>query len=281
MKDNIIRVTLGSPDVTVWADYRYQYDYGQILKFDGADLPFAYQVDFSNTPVRGEAKSSIGDADGVEIPDEYFLSGENIYAWVFLHTGLDDGETVWAVVIPIKKKSKPKNAAPTPVQQSVIDQTIAALDAGVEAAQDAQRAAEAAQGKAEDAQEAAETAQGKAETAQEKAETAQGKAEDAQEKAETAQEKAEDAKEGAETAEHNAEDYSKASKSWAVGGTGTRQGEDTDNAKYYSIVAGQQAATAGYLDIHIDSSGHLIYTRTDQVDVDFELINGHLIMEAV
>ena len=55
-----------------------------------------------------------------------------------------------------------------------------------EAAEDAQTAAETAQGKAEDAQEAAEIAQGKAEDAQVAAETAQGKAEDAQVAAETA-----------------------------------------------------------------------------------------------
>jgi len=39
---------------------------------------------------------------------------------------------------------------------------------------------------------------------------------------------------------NNAEWYSKQSKSWAVGGTSTRTGEDTDNAKYYS----EQAETA-------------------------------------
>ena len=52
------------------------------------------------------------------------------------------------------------------------------------AAQDAQAAAERAQGAAEDAQEAAETAQGKAEDAKDDAEEAQGKAEDAQAAAE-------------------------------------------------------------------------------------------------
>jgi hypothetical protein len=75
-----------------------------------------------------------------------------------------------------------------------------------DAAEDAQAAAETAQGLAEDAQEAAETAQGKAEDAQQAAETAQGKAEDAQEAAETAQGKAEDAQEAAETAQGKAED---------------------------------------------------------------------------
>lgn len=45
--------------------------------------------------------------------------------------------------------------------------------------------------------------------------------------------------------------------------------------------AEQVAATAGFMDVEIDSDGHLIYTRTDAVDVDLKLVNGHLIMEAV
>lgn len=35
----------------------------------------------------------------------------------------------------------------------------------------------------------------------------------------------------------NVDNFAKEAKSWAVGGTGTRQGEDTDNSKYYSQVA--------------------------------------------
>ena len=45
--------------------------------------------------------------------------------------------------------------------------------------------------------------------------------------------------------------------------------------------AEQAAAEAGFMDVEIDSDGHLIYTRTDAVDVDLKLVNGHLIMEAV
>lgn len=47
---------------------------------------------------------------------------------------------------------------------------------------------------------------------------------------ESAQESADDAAESAE----NAQDSATLSKSWAVGGTGTRSGEDTDNSKYYA-----------------------------------------------
>ena len=43
----------------------------------------------------------------------------------------------------------------------------------------------------------------------------------------------------ARTAADDAEDYAKAAKSWAVGDTGTRQDEDTDNSMYYSRQAAE------------------------------------------
>jgi len=279
MATNIINAKLGCPDVTVWADWGWQYDYGQILKLSGVDLPEAYEVHFSNQETGGTTVTQIGNADGVTVPDQFFLNGQNIFVWVFLHEALEDGETIYKVVIPIKARPQPSDAVPTPVEQSEITQAIAALNQAVEetaaaqeAAENAQDAAELAQGKAEDAQEAAEIAQGKAEDAQEAAETAQGKAEDAQEAAEGYAN-------AAATSEQNALDYSKTSKSWAVGGTGTRSGEDIDNSKYYSEVAQQAATTAGFIDIEIDENGHLIYTRSDTVDIQFSLEDGHLILE--
>lgn len=44
--------------------------------------------------------------------------------------------------------------------------------------------------------------------------------------------------------------------------------------------AEQAANTAGYLDMEI-VDGDLIYTRTDAVDVDFALVDGDLVMEAI
>lgn len=41
-----------------------------------------------------------------------------------------------------------------------------------------------------------------------------------------------------------AEDSAKRSESWAVGGTGTREGEDTDNSKYYAGLAQAEAERA-------------------------------------
>ena len=116
----------------------WQYDYGQILKFEGVELPMAYEVHFSNNDQKGTAKTVIGNQNGVLIPDEYLLTGEPVYAWVFLHAGEDDGETEYKVTIPVNKRPKAEDTEPTPVQQDVITQTIAALNAGVEKAEEAQ-----------------------------------------------------------------------------------------------------------------------------------------------
>lgn len=179
--------------------------------------------------------------------------------------------TVWATVGKIRKGYEGYEDVSTgtlPIWAQV--QSAAAQSAT--AAKNAQDAAETAQGKAEDAQEAAEAAQAKAETAQSKAEAAQSKAETAQGKAESAQSAAESAassaagsaasaatsaasaalsedaaaeyEAGAKTAAASAAANGKLSESWAVGGTGAREGEDTNNAKYWAAAA-QSAAGGG------------------------------------
>ena len=179
--------------------------------------------------------------------------------------------TVWATVGKIRKGYEGYEDVSTgtlPIWAQV--QSAAAQSAT--AAKNAQDAAEAAQGKAEDAQAAAEAAQAKAETAQGKAETAQSKAETAQGKAESAQSAAESAaasasgsasaaassasaaalsedaaaeyEAGAKTAAASAAANGKLSESWAVGGTGVREGEDANNAKYWAMAA-QGAAGGG------------------------------------
>lgn len=52
-----------------------------------------------------------------------------------------------------------------------------------------------------------------------------------------------------EAAEHadDAEDYAKLAESWAVGGTGTRDGENIDNAKFYAERAAMGADKTGWL----------------------------------
>ena len=68
--------------------------------------------------------------------------------------------------------------------------------------------------------------------------------------------------------------------SYAVGGTGTRQYEDIDNAKYYSIVAQQGAGEAGYLYFFIDENGDLIMDKMGVV-VNFFIDDGDLYVEEI
>ena len=109
----------------------YQYDYGMTLQIVGVELPAAYEVHFADAPT-GESMTVIGGEDGVAIPDELLTGGGAIYAWLYIHTGADDGETILSITIPVQARAAITGAEPTPVQQDVITQAIAALQDGVE-----------------------------------------------------------------------------------------------------------------------------------------------------
>lgn len=125
-------------------------------------------------------------------------------------------------------------------------------------AESAKAAAVTAGASAEDANASAQSAKTAAQTAQSKAEAANTSAHTAKTDAEAAAQAAQSAKADAESAKsaaagsaqsagasaQSAQANSKLSESWAVGGTGTRTGEDTNNAKYWSEQA-QNAAGGG------------------------------------
>lgn len=114
----------------------WQYDYGQILVVQGIELPTAYEVQFCNA---GDSTTitSVGDSTGVVIPDQFLQNGETIYAYIYLHTGNADGETEYKITIPVMDRAEPTDIEPTPAQESTIGQLIDALNAGVEAAEEA------------------------------------------------------------------------------------------------------------------------------------------------
>lgn len=202
----------------------YQYDYGQKLLIEGVELPEYYEVHFSNQQY-GDAVTVLGDSTGVLIPDSLVATGESIYVWLYLHDTSYDGETEYMGVIPVIKRAEPSDITPTPEEQSIITEVIAALNnmeddmsdqvneakAAKEAAEDAQAGAEAAEttvagyaSAVETAKEAAETAQTAAETAQAAAEAASNAATTAYNNADSARSSAVSAKEYAETAATNA-----------------------------------------------------------------------------
>lgn len=112
----------------------YQYDYGQKILFTDVELPSAYEVHFSND-VDNESITVIGDSEGVLVPDQLLLEANPINVWVYLHTGSSDGETEYKGTINVIKRSQPSDIEPTQVEQSVIAQTLAALNEAVSRAE--------------------------------------------------------------------------------------------------------------------------------------------------
>lgn len=240
-----------------------QYDYGQVLKIAGLDLPEAFEVHFANT---GDTTTitQIAQNGIVEIPDQFFRSSKQINAYIFLHDGETDGETEYKITIGVLPRPAISDEEPTPEEQSAITQAIAALQSAVaHTAQSETNAAASAESAATSASEAAMSAQNAADsetTAGEAAQAAQQSAEDAAGSASAAAQSASEA----QTSEDNAED-------------------SAEEARRYKELAEQIAGTAGYMFMEIDDRGRLIYTRTDQVDADFSISRpaGHLILEAV
>lgn len=116
----------------------YQWDYGQLLIISGLDLPSPFECHFAND---GDAETitMLGNDSAVTIPDQFLTSGKSINAYIYLHTGDDDGETEYKITIPVLTRPQPSDIEPTPEQQTVIDQllhelrsAVASLNAAVE-----------------------------------------------------------------------------------------------------------------------------------------------------
>lgn len=122
----VIHAPVGGGRYTVTAPI-VKEDYGLYLKIEGLNLPATYEVDFSNDEHSGSSVTMIGNADGVLIPSQFIKSGRDVFAFLY-HVGADYGRTVYKFRIPNKLRPDRTNEQPTPEQQSVIDQTISALN---------------------------------------------------------------------------------------------------------------------------------------------------------
>lgn len=82
-----------------------------------------------------------------------------------------------------------------------------------------------------------------------------------------------------ETNAHTSEVNAKASEDNAKISEDNASASATE-AEEWADKAEQSAEDAGYMEFHIDDNGHLIFERTSNVDqIDFTLVNGHLILE--
>lgn len=168
---NIINTAFVRNGVTVRTMPVYQYNRGMILQISGLDdLPSTFRADFANAET-GQSKTVIGTDGRVHIPYEYFVPGATIHCWL-VWTGADYVVTRKHVMIPIARRATPTDEEPSPDEQGVIDQAIAALnDAVTQTGQDAEAAAGHAE-QAEQSAQAAATAKNNAVAAQNAAEAA-------------------------------------------------------------------------------------------------------------
>lgn len=152
-----------------------------------------------------------GEADTYDVPVPGECMTQGGYAWVTFR-GTSSGRviTTKAEKIPVHLAYIPDSAGNSqPITPNELDQILQQLDGLEDTLEEDRQAAESA------AEQAAASAQEAAEGAEQAGNSAQSSGENA----------------GA------AERWSRTAESWAVGGTGTRTGEDTDNAKYYASQA--------------------------------------------
>ena len=141
--DNIVSVKLDSryaSTLGVW-----QYDYGQVLRITGPELPPAVEVQFSLYEKSGETLSRVGTTvDGVtevKIPDELLThsatSNYRIYAYIYL-TDETSGNTKYEITIPVRVRSKPTSPTEDPeTDPDLFRETVVAVNASAERAENA------------------------------------------------------------------------------------------------------------------------------------------------
>ena len=125
----------------------WQYDYGQVLRITGTELPPAVEVQFSLDEKSGETLSRVGTTvDGVtevKIPDELLThsatSNYRIYAYIYL-TDETSGNTKYEITIPVRVRSKPTSPAEDPeTDPDLFRETVVAVNASAERAKMAEQ----------------------------------------------------------------------------------------------------------------------------------------------
>ena len=152
----------------------------------------------------------------------------------------------------------------------------AAAERSKTAAETAKAGAEGSAAAAERSKTAAETAKAGAEGSAAAAERSKTAAETAKAGAEGSAAAAERSKTAAETAQRESQENAKMAESWARGGTGLREGEDTDCGMFYAKMAEQAAARGGWISFEINNKGLLVMRKRTISDVNFVMKNGVL-----
>lgn len=184
---NNITTVLFEPDTKYATVYGlWQYDYGQVLRIQGLNLPKAVEIHFSLTESSGDSITRIGTtkdgATDVIIPDSMLENGDtgqnyNIYAFIFL-SEIDSGNTEYRIKISVKARPKPEIPG-TPEEPELFRETINAVNDAADRAETARDQAEAwTHGKEDYPEQKEDNAKYYAEEAQKAASSITGKVEE-------------------------------------------------------------------------------------------------------
>lgn len=125
-----------------------QWDYGQVLRIQGLNLPKAVEIHFSLQDSGGQSVTRIGmTKDGVTdvvIPDSMLENEEavgsyDIYAFIYL-TDDTSGQTEYKICMPVKARPKPE-AFDKPEDEEIFREAITAVNSAAERAETAEKQA--------------------------------------------------------------------------------------------------------------------------------------------
>lgn len=147
--NNIIIVKLDSTYAAVYSGI-WQWNYGQILRIQGGNLPKVVEVHFSLQDKGGDSITRIGTtvdgATDVPIPDSFLENGGRaqdykIYAFIYLEDGTA-GNTEYKIEMSVKSRPKPEVPG-TPEEPELFRETVKAVNAAADRAEQAEQNAKA------------------------------------------------------------------------------------------------------------------------------------------
>ena len=149
--NKIVTVVLKKDDIS-YADEAYQWNYGQILRIQGGNLPKVVEVHFSLEETSGTSVTRIGTTvDGVTevpIPDSHLENNNcskdyTIYAYIYLEDGTA-GRTEYEIAIPVKARTKPEVPG-TPEEPELFRETVKAVNDAADRAEQSEQKAKASE----------------------------------------------------------------------------------------------------------------------------------------
>lgn len=127
----------------------WQWDYGQVLRIQGLNLPKAVEIHFSLQESGGEAKKRVGftkdGATDVVIPESMLeneepLGNYDIFAFIYL-TDDTSGQTEYKICMPVKARPKPE-AFDKPEDGEIFREAIKAVNNAADRAEESEKQAE-------------------------------------------------------------------------------------------------------------------------------------------